>query len=104
MADKWKMQVEKVNVGVWYTFFRNMLFCSQAIIYIDTIVSSYDVCLIDNATQIYLEEMVFKLNKRDEWPPQSPDCNPMEYSIWDVLYEKVYNGRTKHSLRMNSEP
>ena len=24
------------------------------------------------------------------WPPNSPDLNPVDYSIWDMLQEKVY--------------
>ena len=30
--------------------------------------------------------------KKDEWPRQSPDCNPMDYAIWDSLKDKVYQG------------
>ena len=31
---------------------------------------------------------------KDEWPPQSHDLNPMDYTIWGSLSEKVYKGRT----------
>ena len=31
--------------------------------------------------------------KRDESPPQSADCNPMDYAIWDMLIERVYAGQ-----------
>ena len=27
------------------------------------------------------------------WPPNSPDLNPVDYSIWSVLQEKVYHSR-----------
>src|ERR1043165_7808051 len=27
------------------------------------------------------------------WPPNSPDLNPVNYSIWSVLQEKVYRSR-----------
>lgn len=27
------------------------------------------------------------------WPPNSPDLNPVDYSIWSVLQEKVYRSR-----------
>ena len=23
--------------------------------------------------------------KHNEWPPSSPDCNPLDYSVWSVL-------------------
>lgn len=44
-------------------------------------------------TQAYLEDATPEFIKKDEWPPQSPDCNPMDYAIWDSLKEKVYEGR-----------
>ena len=25
----------------------------------------------------------------DEWPPNSPDLNPLDYSIWSILEEKA---------------
>ena len=28
-----------------------------------------------------------------EWPPNSPDLNPVDYSIWGVLERNVYRGR-----------
>ena len=43
-------------------------------------------------TQAHLEEATPEFIKKDEWPPQSPDCNPMDYGIWDSLNEKVYRG------------
>lgn len=46
-------------------------------------------------TQEYLEQNTPKFIKKDEWPPQSPDLNPMDYSVWDSLSEKVYAGRTE---------
>lgn len=44
-------------------------------------------------TQQHLEGRVPNFIKKDEWPPQSPDCNPMDYSIWNSLSEKVYRGQ-----------
>ena len=31
---------------------------------------------------------------KDDWPPQSPELNPMDYHVWDSLSEKVYEGRS----------
>jgi len=28
-----------------------------------------------------------------EWTPHAPDLNPLDYSIWDILQELVYEGR-----------
>jgi hypothetical protein len=32
-------------------------------------------------TQEHLDEEVPQFIKKDEWPPQSPDCNPMDYHV-----------------------
>ena len=29
----------------------------------------------------------------DLWPPNSPDLNPVDYSVWSILQEKVYQTR-----------
>ena len=31
--------------------------------------------------------------KNIEWPPNSPDCNPLDYYFWDKVKVKVYKGR-----------
>ena len=28
-----------------------------------------------------------------EWPPSSPDVNPLDYFFWDLVKTKVYQGR-----------
>ena len=45
------------------------------------------------ASPDYLTENTNQFIKNDEWPPQSADCNPMDYAIWDMLSERVYAGR-----------
>ena len=30
-----------------------------------------------------------------EWLAISPDCNPIDYHIWDALKVEVYKGRNK---------
>ena len=44
-------------------------------------------------TQQHLQDVTPSFITKDEWPPQSPDCNPLDYSIWNSLSEKVYEGR-----------
>ena len=41
-------------------------------------------------TQAHLEEVSPDFIKKYEWPPQSSDCNPMDYIKWDSLKDKVY--------------
>ena len=46
--------------------------------------------LLHTGTQGHLEEARPEFIKKDEWPPQSPGCNPMDYTIWDSLKNKAY--------------
>ena len=39
--------------------------------------------------------------KNTEWPPSSPDCNPLDYFFWNDVQEKVYEGR--HCNPFNDE-
>ena len=48
-----------------------------------------------HATQSFLTNNVPNFIAKNEWPPQSPDCNPMDYAIWESLKEKVYRGQRK---------
>ena len=45
-------------------------------------------------TQEHLDANTPKFNGKDDWPPQSPDLNPMDYHVWDSLSEKAYKGRS----------
>ena len=38
-------------------------------------------------TQEYLDGATPDFIRKDEWPPQSPDCNPMDYAVWDKFTE-----------------
>ena len=44
-------------------------------------------------TQEYLDGATPDFIRKDEWPPQSPDCNPMDYAVWDSSSQKVYAGK-----------
>ena len=50
-------------------------------------------CHTSRTSQDYLTENTNRFMETDIWPPQSADCNPMDYAIWDMLSEKVYAGR-----------
>jgi len=43
--------------------------------------------------QDWLEHNCPEFVKKDEWPPNSPDLNPMDFSIWGVMLESY----SKHS-------
>lgn len=40
-------------------------------------------------TQTWCEENFPDFIRKDEWPPSSPDLNPLDYSIWSILSSKV---------------
>lgn len=49
--------------------------------------------------QNYLKLNANDFIDKDHWPPQSPDCNPMDYGIWNLLAQKVYaNQREKFTI------
>jgi len=31
----------------------------------------------------------------DMWPPNSPDLNPVDYAIWSVMLQRVYQTRVR---------
>lgn len=46
-----------------------------------------------NATVELLKKETPDFIPPDLWPPNSPDLNPVDYSIWGILQEKVYRYR-----------
>ena len=42
-----------------------------------------------NETQDFLRERCPDFITRGEWPPNSPDLNPLDYSVWSILEEKA---------------
>ena len=45
------------------------------------------------ATQNFLRDNTPDFIRSQEWTPHSPDLNPLDYSVWDILQELVYGGR-----------
>ena len=38
-----------------------------------------------------------------EWPPSSPDVNPLDYFFWDLVKTKVYQGRAGEPFSSEEE-
>ena len=38
-----------------------------------------------------------------EWPPSSPDMNPLDYFFWDLAKTKAYQGRAGEPLSSEEE-
>jgi len=45
------------------------------------------------ATQNFLRDNTPDFISSQEWTPHSPDLNPLDYSVWEILQELVYKGR-----------
>jgi len=45
------------------------------------------------ATQNFLRDNTPDFISSQEWTPHSPDLNPLDYSVSDILQELVYEGR-----------
>ena len=52
-------------------------------------------------TQEYIDGATPDFIRKDEWPPQSPDCNPMDYAVWDSLSQRFMPGNRTNSQRTN---
>ena len=47
-----------------------------------------------NQVQNFLKQKLkSRFVKNTDWPPKSPDCNPLDYYFCDRVREKVYDGR-----------
>ena len=56
------------------------------------------------SNQSYLvQDFLEKFVKCVEWPPSSPDVNPLEYIFWDLVKTKVYQGRTGEPFSSEEE-
>jgi len=44
------------------------------------------------ATQDFLQNIVPDFISAGVWAPHSPDLNPTDYLVWDILQELVYEG------------
>ncbi|KAI6646850.1 hypothetical protein LOD99_9119 [Oopsacas minuta] len=44
---------------------------------------------ISKVNQAWLKENIPDFIPKDEWPPYSPDLNPMDYSIWSISETKA---------------
>jgi len=57
----------------------------------------------------FLEGKILEFISLLLWPQNSPDFNPVDYSMWSVLQEKIYKTRitdlddVKHGIRIRTE-
>ena len=46
-----------------------------------------------DGTSCRTETLKNRFIDKTEWPPSSPDANPLDYFFWDNVKSKVYEGR-----------
>ena len=46
-------------------------------------------CHTSNLTQKWLEKNLNLFLNKSEWPPNSPDLNPLDYFYWDAVVNKM---------------
>ena len=57
-----------------------------------------------NLVQDFLEKTLKRrFVKCVEWPPSSPDVNPLDYFFWDLVKTKVYQGRAGEPFSSEEE-
>lgn len=57
-----------------------------------------------NLVQDFLKETIpRRFVKKDEWPPKSPDSNPLDYYFWNKVKREVYKGRLNKPFKTEEE-
>ena len=89
-------QITKVNQKTYIDFLKTSLLPECRRLYPD----NNFIFLQDSApshrakaTQNFLPDNTPDFITSQEWTPHSPDLNPLDYSVWDILQELVYEGR-----------
>ena len=78
------------------TFWRRPC-CQNAAVCIQTMISSSCKTALHHTApeqlKIFLRDNAPDFISSQEWTPHSPDLNPLDYSVWYILQELVYEGR-----------
>ena len=69
-------------------------------IFVQDNASSHRSNLVQDFSQEILNSRFIKTH---EWPPSSPDCNPLNYYFWNKVKEKVYENRLNKSFENERE-
>jgi len=89
-------QKTKVNLKTYIDFLKTSLLPECRRLYPDNdLVFMQDSASSHRAevTKNFLRDNTPDFISSQKWIPHSPDLNPLDYSVWDVLQELVYKGR-----------
>ena len=57
-----------------------------------------------NLVQDFLQQTIpRRFIKKDQWPPKSPDSNPLDYYFWSKVKTKVYEERVNQPFESEEE-
>ena len=79
---------------------------------IKKLVKRYDWIFVQDSARSYrsnlVQDFLEKTLKRRfvkcvEWPPSSPDVNPLDYFFWNLVKTKVYQGRAGEPFSSKEE-
>lgn len=95
------------GVKVNSEYYRNVLLAQQMLPSIRHLAGDAYIFQQDNApahraraTVEYLKEATPQFISPDLWPPNSPDLNPVDYKIWGVVQDRVYQRRVNNVLEL----
>ena len=90
----------KINV----TYYHDILLSQQLLPVMRNVSGEFFIFQQDNApahrarnTVRLLEQSMLAFIPPDLWPPNSPDLNPVDYKIWSVLQQRVYQSRVHNT-------
>ena len=88
---------EKINSNSYINLLKNslipdckLLYPENDFIFMQDGASSHT----SRVTQDFLKNNVPSFIDKDQWPPQSADLNPMDYSIWEILKKNLLRVQT----------
>jgi len=86
--------------GVNGDYYRNTVLPNMLLLDIRSVFEDYYVFQQDGAPAHHARDTVTMLQREtpefippEMWPPNSPGLNPVDYSIWGMLQERVYRSR-----------
>ena len=55
-------------------------------------------------SQEWIEQRSLEFVKKDEWPSNSPDLNPLDYHVWGAMLEryKVFTPKTTNKAELKT--
>lgn len=56
-------------------------------------------CHVSKRSMDWLQENCYDVVTKDQWPPSSPDLNPMDYFVWGYL--ETHTNRRPHATKQS---